>query len=82
MSRDDGLREGEVGVGMPPPDAARLRFIGRIRTPWTVRRDGPHQGSEDKPVCRPQPRCTRLPRQRSQSYKDKDFHRFEGTTLS
>ena len=52
MSRDNGLREGEVGVDVPPPDDARLRFIGRIRTPWTARQECPRQGSEDGSVCR------------------------------
>ena len=47
-----GIREGEVAV-----DAARQRFdaslyfIGRIRTPWTQRKDCPKNARESEAVC-------------------------------
>ena len=46
------VRQGEVSIDLPPADDARLRFIGRIRTPWTTREDCPRQGKEDGPICR------------------------------
>ncbi|WP_343116261.1 tRNA (N6-threonylcarbamoyladenosine(37)-N6)-methyltransferase TrmO [Ostreiculturibacter nitratireducens] len=46
------LRENEVAVELPEPDDARLRFIGRIRTPWQTREECPRQGSPDGPECR------------------------------
>ena len=49
---DSDIRENEVAVDVPAPDDARLRFIGRIRTPWTARKDCPRQGREDGPECR------------------------------
>ncbi|MSU88911.1 tRNA (N6-threonylcarbamoyladenosine(37)-N6)-methyltransferase TrmO [Rhodobacteraceae bacterium 2CG4] len=54
MSRppDDGIRPQEVAVTAPPPGDAALRFIGRIRTPWTARADCPRQGRADGPECR------------------------------
>ncbi|EBA06637.1 tRNA (N6-threonylcarbamoyladenosine(37)-N6)-methyltransferase TrmO [Sagittula stellata E-37] len=39
-------------VAAAPADGDRLAFIGRIRTPWTDRRDCPRQGSTDGPECR------------------------------
>ena len=52
MERCDGIRPGEVAVGMPPASDAGLVFIGRIRTPWTERPACPRQGRRDGPVCR------------------------------
>ncbi|PVB62279.1 tRNA (N6-threonylcarbamoyladenosine(37)-N6)-methyltransferase TrmO [Labrenzia sp. 011] len=46
------IRAHEVSVQAPEPDDARLRFIGRIHTPWTDRKDCPHQGKSDGPECR------------------------------
>ena len=46
------LRPGEVMVDPPAPQDAALRFIGRIRTPWTSRPDCPRQGRPDGPLCR------------------------------
>lgn len=37
----DGIREGEVQVALPEHYDAHLYFIGRIRTPWTNRKDCP-----------------------------------------
>jgi len=47
-----GVREGEVAVALPAPDDARLRFIGHIRTPWTIREECPRQGDIHGPECR------------------------------
>jgi tRNA (adenine37-N6)-methyltransferase len=52
MVRRNELRPGEVAVEMPPPDEARLAFIGRIHTPWTDRLLTPRQGRLDGPLCR------------------------------
>ncbi|WP_118135632.1 SAM-dependent methyltransferase [Oceanicella sp. SM1341] len=48
------LRDGEEAVTLPgPPADAALRFIGRIRTPWTRRADCPRRGdAEAGPACR------------------------------
>lgn len=46
-----GLRPNEVAVEQPEADDARLRFIGRIRTPWRDRKDCPRQGRLDGPDC-------------------------------
>lgn len=46
------LREGEVVLEKPVPVDAALQFIGRIRTPWTTRRECPRQGRIDGPECR------------------------------
>ena len=48
---DDELRRNEVTVELPAPDAG-LVFIGTIRTPWKSRRDCPHGGDVDGPLCR------------------------------
>jgi tRNA (adenine37-N6)-methyltransferase len=52
MSADGSIRPGEVAVAVAPATDAGLVFIGRIRTPWTERRDCPRQGRLDGPVCR------------------------------
>src|SRR5450755_292326 len=46
-----GLREGEVAVALPERFDASLYFIGRIRTPWTRREDGPKNGREAEAIC-------------------------------
>ncbi len=46
------LRRNERALELDPPDDARLRFIGRIRTPWAERAACPRQGSHDGPECR------------------------------
>ncbi len=49
----DDIRSGEVRVEAAEPADARLRFIGRIRTPWATRGDCPRQGDpECGPHCR------------------------------
>ena len=45
------IRPGEVQVDLPVGSDADIRFIGRIRTPWTDRRDCPRQGTLDGPEC-------------------------------
>jgi tRNA-Thr(GGU) m(6)t(6)A37 methyltransferase TsaA len=52
MVRENEIRAGEVAVGLSPPADAAVRFIGRIRTPWTSRMVTPRQGRADGPVCR------------------------------
>lgn len=47
----DGIREHELAVELPPAEDATLRFIGRIRTPWTRREDCPRQSAPDGPPC-------------------------------
>lgn len=46
------LRPGELSVRLPDASGPMLRFIGRIRTPWTDREDCPRQGRTDGPECR------------------------------
>lgn len=46
------IRAGEVAVPVPVVADAGVFFIGRIRTPWTSRRDCPRRGAEDGPQCR------------------------------
>ena len=46
------LRPNETFVHSGPASDAALRFIGRIRTPWTTREDCPRQGRIDGPECR------------------------------
>ncbi|WP_085790765.1 tRNA (N6-threonylcarbamoyladenosine(37)-N6)-methyltransferase TrmO [Roseivivax jejudonensis] len=48
---DTDLRPGERAIELDPPDDARLRFIGRIRTPFASRADCPRQGRHDGPDC-------------------------------
>ena len=47
-----GLREHEVTVDLAPADDARIRFIGRIHTPWPLPEDCPRRGAPDGPECR------------------------------
>ncbi|MCE8522545.1 tRNA (N6-threonylcarbamoyladenosine(37)-N6)-methyltransferase TrmO [Ruegeria pomeroyi] len=46
------FREGEEVTELPEAIDAGVYFIGRIRTPWTDRKDCPRQGREDGPECR------------------------------
>lgn len=46
------FREGEEVVDLPEGTDAGVYFIGRIRTPWSARKDCPRQGREDGPECR------------------------------
>lgn len=50
--QDSDLRPGEKAVELPAGFDAGLYFIGRIRTPWTIRADCPKRGDEaEGPVC-------------------------------
>jgi tRNA-Thr(GGU) m(6)t(6)A37 methyltransferase TsaA len=50
---DFELRPGEVAVDLPARADAAVFFIGRIRTPWTVRAECPRRGDpENGPECR------------------------------
>ena len=51
-SADADIRPLEVAVDAPEPDDARLRFIGRIHTPFAERSQCPRQGKPDGPECR------------------------------
>jgi tRNA-Thr(GGU) m(6)t(6)A37 methyltransferase TsaA len=46
-----GIREGEVATELPATFDAGLYFIGRIRTPWTQRKDCPKNARESDAVC-------------------------------
>src|SRR5262249_19274073 len=48
---DSGVREGEVAVDLPAAPDAQLYFIGRIRTPWTERKQCPKNARESNAVC-------------------------------
>jgi tRNA (adenine37-N6)-methyltransferase len=48
---DDGLRQGEVAVTLPPHTDAGVYFIGTIHTPWRTRGECPKRGSPDGPIC-------------------------------
>ncbi len=51
MSGQKTLRPNEQAVDLPPASDARLRFIGRVRTPWLARDQCPRQGRIDGPEC-------------------------------
>ncbi|ETW13667.1 hypothetical protein ATO8_06541 [Roseivivax marinus] len=53
QAMSDDIRTGEVAVNVPEASDASLRFIGRIRTPFTTRAECPRQGDPgDGPDCR------------------------------
>ena len=52
MVRLNEVRPGELAIDLPARADAEVYFIGRIRTPWTDRRDCPRQGRADGPTCR------------------------------
>src|SRR5687768_9263879 len=45
------IREGEVAAALPEGFDASVYFIGRIRTPWTDRKDCPKNARESEAVC-------------------------------
>jgi tRNA-Thr(GGU) m(6)t(6)A37 methyltransferase TsaA len=51
MSKDFGIRDGEVAIELPESFDASLYFIGRIRTPWKQRKDCPKNARESDAVC-------------------------------
>lgn len=48
---DFGIRPGEQAVDLPASPDAGVYFIGRIRTPWTERKDCPKNARESDAVC-------------------------------
>jgi tRNA-Thr(GGU) m(6)t(6)A37 methyltransferase TsaA len=50
-SKDFGIREGEKSVELPEKSDASVYFIGRIRTPWTDRKDCPKNACESDAIC-------------------------------
>ena len=52
MTADSETRPGEETAEIGEARDAELRFIGRIRTPWSDRADCPRQGRQDGPECR------------------------------
>ncbi len=52
MHPADATRPGETTLDLPPPDDARLRFVGHLETPFATRADCPRQGDWDGPECR------------------------------
>jgi tRNA-Thr(GGU) m(6)t(6)A37 methyltransferase TsaA len=46
-----GIRPGEVAVDLPEKFDAGVYFIGRIRTPWTLRDACPKNARESDAVC-------------------------------
>jgi tRNA-Thr(GGU) m(6)t(6)A37 methyltransferase TsaA len=52
MARNEfGIREGEKAVELPANPDAGVYFIGRIRTPWTERKDCPKNARESDAIC-------------------------------
>ena len=48
---DTDFRPGEIAVTLPDKFDAGVYFIGRIRTPWTERKDCPKNARESEAVC-------------------------------
>lgn len=46
-----GIRAGEVAIALPEKTDAGVYFIGRIRTPWTRRKECPKNARESDAVC-------------------------------
>jgi tRNA-Thr(GGU) m(6)t(6)A37 methyltransferase TsaA len=51
-TKDFGVWEGEVTVELPKQFDDGVYFIGRIRTPWTARKDCPKNARESDAVCK------------------------------
>jgi tRNA-Thr(GGU) m(6)t(6)A37 methyltransferase TsaA len=49
--KDFGIRQGEQTVELPAVTDAGVYFIGRIRTPWTARKDCPKNARQSDAVC-------------------------------
>ena len=49
--KDFGIRTGEQTAELPAQPDAGLYYIGRIRTPWTERKDCPKNARESDAVC-------------------------------
>ena len=48
---DFGIRPGEVAADLPAKTDAGVYFLGRIRTPWTERKQCPKNARESDAVC-------------------------------
>jgi tRNA-Thr(GGU) m(6)t(6)A37 methyltransferase TsaA len=46
-----GARPGEEAVDLPGAFDAGLYFVGRVRTPWTLRADCPRNSGQSEAVC-------------------------------
>jgi tRNA-Thr(GGU) m(6)t(6)A37 methyltransferase TsaA len=46
-----GISAGEVAIALPEKTDAGVYFIGRIRTPWTRRKECPKNARESDAVC-------------------------------
>jgi tRNA-Thr(GGU) m(6)t(6)A37 methyltransferase TsaA len=51
MTKDFGVRPGEQTVELPGRGDAELYFIGRVRTPWTERKQCPKNARESDAIC-------------------------------
>ena len=51
MTKEFGIRDGEVAVELPKKTDAGVYFIGRIRTPWKARKDCPKNARESDALC-------------------------------
>jgi tRNA-Thr(GGU) m(6)t(6)A37 methyltransferase TsaA len=51
ISKEFGVRDGEEAVELPAQFDAGLYYVGRIRTPWTQRKDCPKNARESDAVC-------------------------------
>ncbi|MDB5597519.1 MAG: S-adenosyl-L-methionine-binding protein, partial [Hyphomicrobiales bacterium] len=45
------IRPGESHLDLPDTTDAQIYFLGRIRTPWSERRECPRSGDLDGPLC-------------------------------
>ena len=50
-TKDFGVWEGEVTTELPEKTDAGVYFIGRVRTPWSERKDCPKNARESEAVC-------------------------------
>ena len=51
MNKDFGIRPGEQAIELPAAPDAGVYFIGRIRTPWTSRKNCPKNARESDAAC-------------------------------
>ena len=51
MNKDFGIRPGEKAIELPASPDAGVYFIGRIRTPWTNRKNCPKNARESDAAC-------------------------------
>jgi len=51
MNKDFGIRPGEQAIELPAAPDAGVYFIGRIRTPWTNRKNCPKNARESDAAC-------------------------------